>query len=106
MHLIELFLPLCDNQGSAFARQHFERVRDELVEGFGGVTAFLRSPAEGVWKQVPGVSADQAVRDDVFVYEVMADQLDRDWWRAYREDLCRRFAQDEILVRATQVERL
>ena len=106
MHLIELFLPLTDNQGRPFARAHFDRVRDELVERFGGVTAFLRSPAEGVWKDAPGQSAQQAVRDDMVIYEVMADQLDRDWWRSYGEELRRRFDQDEILVRATAVERL
>ena len=108
MYLIELLLPLRDNQGVAFDRGHFDRVRDELVDRFGGVTAFIRSPAEGVWKDdkdaAPNESA--AVRDDVVIYEVMSDGLERDWWRAYREDLTARFAQDELVIRATAIERL
>ena len=106
MFLIELVLPLRDNQGSAFSRSHFDRVRDELVERFGGVTAFLRSPAEGVWKDNPGASASDAVRDEIVIFEVMAEQLDRSWWRNYRETLTARFAQDELVVRASAIERL
>lgn len=47
MHLIQLFLPLYDNDGQAFAKPLFDTVRGELTERFGGVTAFVRSPAVG-----------------------------------------------------------
>ena len=77
-------------------------VRDELVEHFGGVTAFTRSPAEGLWKAGDG----DAERDDIVIFEVMADWLDRGWWRNYRTELERRFRQDEIVVRAREVELL
>ena len=40
MHLIQLFLPLYDNDGQAFAKPLFDTVRGELTERFGGVTAF------------------------------------------------------------------
>jgi hypothetical protein len=105
MHLIEILLPVRDNQGTAFPRSHFDRVRDELAQRFGGVTAFLRSPAEGVWKD-DGPGRPGAIHDDVVIYEVMAAQLDRDWWQAYRKDLAARFAQDELVVRASAIERL
>ena len=36
----------------------------------------------------------------------MADELDRDWWSAYRAELERLFGQDEIVIRAAEVERL
>lgn len=36
----------------------------------------------------------------------MAESLDRAWRREYRATLERRFAQDEIVVRAHPVERL
>jgi hypothetical protein len=106
MYLVELILPVSDNQGAQFPRSHFDRVRDELVERFGGVTAFLRSPAEGVWKESPRGQEAAAVRDDVVIFEVMADALDRSWWHRYRLDLTARFAQDELVVRATLIERL
>lgn len=102
MHLIEILLPLSDNEGKPFAADLYAAVRDELVEHFGGVTAFNRSPAEGLWKQSDG----EAARDDIVIFEVMADWLDRGWWRGYRTDIERRFRQDEIVVRAREVELL
>lgn len=102
MHLVQLILPLYDNEGRAFPREDFDRVRDELTEHFGGVTAFLRSPAEGAWKEDHG----GVTRDDVVVYEVMNEELDRRWWADYRDRLARRFRQDELLITATAAERL
>jgi hypothetical protein len=37
--LIEFFLPTSDNDGSPFPKDEFERIRRELTERFGGVTA-------------------------------------------------------------------
>ena len=42
MHLVQLFLPLRDNEGSAFPGALYEGVRADLAEMFGGVTAFTR----------------------------------------------------------------
>jgi hypothetical protein len=36
----------------------------------------------------------------------MTDALDREWWRDYREQLERRFRQQEIVVRASRFDRL
>lgn len=47
MHLIQLLLPLYDNQGNRFDHAVFDEVQAELTERFGGVTAYLRSPARG-----------------------------------------------------------
>jgi hypothetical protein len=102
MHLIEILLPLADNEGKPFPGAMHAQVRDELAEHFGGVTAFTRSPAEGLWKEDGG----EPDRDDVVILEVMADWLDRGWWRGYRTELERRFRQDEIVVRACEVELL
>lgn len=102
MHLIEILLPLADNEGKAFDSGQHAQVRDELVEHFGGVTAFTRSPAEGLWKEGGGAPD----RDDIVILEVMADWLDRGWWRHYRTELEQRFRQDEIVVRAREVELL
>ncbi|MEN1970825.1 hypothetical protein WCE34_00545 [Luteimonas sp. MJ204] len=102
MHLVQLFLPLHDGGGERFARALFDAVRAELTERFGGVTAFSRAPATGLWEDDDG----EVQRDDVVLFEVMADHVDHAWWRHYRESLERRFRQDEVLVRATPVERL
>ena len=102
MHLVQLLLPLYDNQGQAFHKPMFDRVRNELTEHFGGVTAHRRSPAEGLWKDEGGAVA----RDDVVIYEVVTDELDHAWWKRYGEELARRFHQEEIMIRAIAVERL
>lgn len=100
MHLVEIFLPLSDNEGRPFAPDGFAEVRRELTERFGGLTAFSRAPALGLWKQ----DDNKTARDDIVVLEVMAKDLDRAWWSAYRAALERRFRQDVIVVRASAVE--
>ena len=101
MHLIQLMLPLYDNAGVPIDAQLFRDVRQVLLERFGGVTAFTRAPAQGVWQDGSGVQ-----RDDVLLYEVMAESLDREWWAAYRRELEGRFRQQELVVRAQAIERL
>ncbi len=99
--LIEILLPLYDNEGRPFGRQALGAVRSELIERFGGLTAFTRAPAEGLWE-----ADGETARDDVIVLQVMTDELDADWWRAYREGLERRFRQDSVVVRAQEVRLL
>jgi hypothetical protein len=101
MHLVELLLPLNDNDGRPFGAAALNRVRDELAARFGGVTAFSRAPAEGVWEDGGEVS-----RDLLVVFEVMTDALDRAWWAAYRAELEGRFRQEKLVVRATEFEEL
>jgi hypothetical protein len=97
-----LLLPLYDNAGRAFPAAHYTAIRDELTARFGGLTAYSRSPAQGLWQESEGPPK----RDDIIVYEVMTDTLDRQWWREYRRTLERRFAQDELVIRSQTVERL
>lgn len=100
-HLVQIILPLRANGGKALPRSHFDEVKRELARVFGGVTAFTRSPAEGLWDN------DQAVQaEDVVLYEVMTDRLDRAWWANYRSALEARFLQEMILIRAHEMEQL
>ena len=99
--MIEILLPLYDNEGKHFGPETYVRVREELVEHFGGLTAFTRSPAEGLW-----VEDGERSRDEIIVFEVMADWIDRGWWRSYRSELEARFRQEKIVVRTREVELL
>ena len=101
MHVIEIFLPLYDNEGRRFEGALYGRLREELVGRFGGLTAFSRSPAEGLW-----VEDGETSRDEIVIFEVQTDELDRGWWRDYRRELEQRFAQDLILIRASEVTQL
>lgn len=102
MYLVQLLLPLYDNHGHRFPSARLREVVDELTDRYGGVTAYLRSPAEGSWREGGG-GVD---KDEVVMFEVMVDHLDRDWWSRYRGALESRFSQDELVVRATAMERL
>ena len=101
MYLIEIFLPLYDNEGRAFGAGELDRVRDELAARFGGVTAFRRAPAEGLWTEGSEVS-----RDAIVIFEVMSEALERAWWAEYRAELEKRFRQEKMIVRATSFEEL
>ncbi len=101
MHLIEILLPLYDNDGRRFGAERYAKVREELVALYGGLTAFSRSPAEGVWEE-----GGERSHDDIVIFEVMSDYLDRAWWRRFRARLESDFAQEEIVVRAREVEKL
>jgi hypothetical protein len=101
MHVVQFLLPLRDNERRPFARADFEKVRAELTERFGGVTAFLQSPAMGAWKD-----EGETVRDEMVLYEVMVERLDRAWWSGYRAELERRFQQERVMMRALGAETL
>lgn len=101
MFLVQLLLPLRDNRGRKFPPAFFEAVHQELADRFGGVTAFIRSPAVGMWKETDDVN-----RDDVIMLEVMTGELEREWWADYRRDLEEKFQQQEILIWATRIEKL
>jgi hypothetical protein len=102
MHLVQMLLPLYDNAGKKLATALFDQVFDELTQKFGGATAHERALAEGAWKP-PGQAAHH---DDVVLFEVMVDELDRRWWASYRQTLEQRFRQERLLVRAIGVEGL
>jgi hypothetical protein len=96
MYLVQILLPLYDNEGHAFEPEDYVALRTELADRFGGVTAYTRAPARGVWKD----DAGETTRDDIVIFEVMTEELDRAWWSQFRKDLERRFRQDSVIVRA------
>jgi hypothetical protein len=99
MHLVQLLLPLYDNAHRPLSTELFGLVRRELVERFGGLTAYTRAPAHGLWKD----EDTPAQRDDIVIYEVMADSLDAAWWAQYRKTLEARFCQQELVIRAHSI---
>jgi hypothetical protein len=98
MHLVQILLPLYDNDGGPFAEELFTSIRSELTERFGGLTAFTSAPAEGLWK-----SEGKTHHDEIVVFEVMAATLDARWWQSYRKTLEEKFLQNSIMIRAQPV---
>ncbi|MBB2820055.1 UNVERIFIED_ORG: hypothetical protein GGD59_003318 [Rhizobium esperanzae] len=95
-YLVKVLLPVGDDAGSIL-----EPISRKLTETFGGVTMHVNAPAEGLWKNEGDVDWDRIV-----VVEVMTNNLDRAWWAAFRKELELALEQEEIVIRASEVERL
>jgi hypothetical protein len=72
------------------------------MEHFGGLTAYTRAPAEGLWRDEGAATS----RDEIVVYEVMVEELDAKWWRTYRESLQVSFRQEQVIARAQEIRLL
>jgi hypothetical protein len=86
MVLIQLLLPAPGASGSD-AMTPLADTRRELADRFKGVTAYVPSPAKGLWTAPDG----HTEADDVVMVEVVTDNFDRAWWRNYATALARRF---------------
>jgi hypothetical protein len=95
-YLIEVLLPVGRD-----ARATLSRVRDDLTKVFGGVTMHVNAPAEGLWESEGDVD-----QDSIVMVQVMTSRLDRGWWQAYRRRLEADLAQKEIVIRASEIQRL
>ena len=101
MVLIQLLLPT-SGAATPDGVTPLAQTRRELADRFTGVTAYLRSPAKGLWTAPDG----QIEQDDVVMVEVVTNTFDRAWWRRYAASLAERFQQERIHVRALPVELL
>jgi hypothetical protein len=101
-HLVQILLPLRMRDGTDVPAEMFARVRVELTERFGGVTAYSRSPATGLWKP----TETEIERDLVIMVEVVVDIFDGEWWAQYREQLEQWFDQEEVHARAIAIEQI
>jgi hypothetical protein len=99
--IVQILLPLEDNDKRPYSLDSFARVRQELVDRFGGATVHLAAPAVGVWRD-----ESRVVFDSIVLFETMVEEIDRSFWSEYRRELERRFRQHEVVVRACPMERL
>ena len=100
MHLVQVLLPLFDNSGQRFEEADYLAVKARFTEKFGGVTVYIRSPAEGAWEGPSGAKS----HDEIVIFEVMTPRLERAWWRRMRADLARTFRQEQLVIRTHQIE--
>jgi hypothetical protein len=99
MVLIQILLPTGATGATPHHATAFGKTREELADKFDGLTAYLRSPAEGVWRSPEG----EHELDHVVMVEVVTTTFDVVWWRKYATTLAERFAQDDIHVRAVPI---
>ena len=101
MHLIQLLLPVRDNEGVPFGTDPLAEVTRTLSKRFGGITAYTRAPAEGRWE-----AGGATHHDDMLVIEVMVDEIDTAWWSKVRQQLELTFRQERIIIRAQSISLL
>ena len=77
-------------------------LEEALAERFGGVTAYMRSPANGLWNDGVGGSR----HDDVVLFEIMAETLEAPYWQTLKGKLADDFRQNDIVARVTEITRL
>jgi len=94
VYLVQIFLPLRDSAGRRIAKTKFGETKDLLTRRFGGLTAFTRAPAEGLWKP----AGKKLERDQIVIFEVMVKRLNKKWWQGYRRELEAGFGQKKILI--------
>ena len=71
-YLVQVLLPVYDNDGDRFPTDHYDEVRGKLTDVFGGLTAYTRAPAEGLWN-----SAGTVKRDDIVVVGLLRSWRNR-----------------------------
>jgi hypothetical protein len=98
--LFQILLPLYDNKGVLFPQDFYRHVSLELTERFGGLTAYSRSPATGFWKD----SQDELNVDQIIVYEVIAEKMDKKYWKSLKEILKAQFKQEDIIIRVMETD--
>ena len=101
MFVVEVFLPLCDDDGWGIGNAKVIEVRRQLFDKFGGLTVKPRSPSQGYIRE-----GKSPAKDDLVVLEVTVPELDRAWWDAFKADLEQQFRQREIQIRASELARL
>lgn len=102
MYLVQLLLPVALPDLAVSPMVALATTRKELTERFSGSTAYVRSPAKGLWTAPDG----EVEQDEVVMVEVVVEDLDRVWWQRYAQTLAERFQQQVIHVRVLPIELL
>jgi hypothetical protein len=101
MYLIQVLLPLYDNNKQVFQKRVFDNIRDNLKDVFGGVTIYRNSPAEGVWSNETGTDYDELI-----TAEIITNNLDKALWQQFKHELEHIFKQKEIMMRCIEFQKL
>jgi len=102
MQLVQIFLPLYDNNKQEFDRSLYDDLRTLLKDQFGGVTFYRNTPTEGLWKDETG----KTNFDELIIVEVMITEVHKEWWQQFSQRLEQVFDQEEILIRSIVFEKL
>lgn len=93
MIIVELYIPLADNDGRTFGADHHAAFEQVLTARFGGATR-LPGSASGIWSD-----SGRTYRDDLVIYAVAVRSLLDGAVREAAEVAKAHYAQEAIFVR-------
>ena len=96
MRKYEIYLPLKYNDGKEIEAEKIKRIREELIDAFGGITVSSpSSPYQGTWKY-GGVE----YIDDIIKIEIIAsgDKVTKKFLEDFKERLKESLQQVDILI--------
>ena len=100
MKLIQIFIPLYDVEGNQFPGSIYESIKQLLTSKFDGLTIYQRSPAIGLWKE----NNHKTIKDDIIIYEIITEDVDKDFWLEFKKDKQEQLKQEELLIRSFEIQ--
>ena len=94
MKEFEIYVPLAYKDGSPVEPVKIERIGEDLLEQFGGLTYFPQ-PNKGFWRM-----GDVTFRDEIVIFRVLASNARsaRKFLRQLKERLKKELVQEQILI--------
>lgn len=94
MKEFEVYLPLNYNDGTPVEKGKIDKVGEDLLEFFGGLT-FFPQKIKGFWKM-----GNVIFRDEIVIFRVITDKppLARRFLKRLQKELKKEFQQEEILI--------
>ena len=89
---LELILPHEDNEGNRFDPKLHNKIQNELIEEFGGLTTYERL-VQGSWK-----SGRECMQQSVIVHELLLPSIDFAYWQKMKNKLEKTFKQTEVML--------
>jgi hypothetical protein len=102
MNLIQIFLPIYNEQGEKFPSELYKDLIKKFSKIFGGATLYKRAPADGFWEE----DTETIVKDELAIFEVMVKGVDEQYWSDQKQQLELAFKQKEILIRSIPIKLL
>jgi len=100
--LIQLLLPLQDENGEVFPAARYAKVHKQLIEKFGGLTLYQRNPAEGYWKN----GSSKTIKEPMLVHEVLSGAIEEDFWKQLKSSLMKEFRQQDIQITCSRISKI
>jgi inorganic pyrophosphatase len=90
---LELLVPETDAEGIKFPKRYYRDLEKELIEQFGGLTAYQRTPVKGMWQDKGNFT-----QQSMFIYELLLPKIEQAYWQRLKQKLEKKFGQKEILI--------